>query len=333
MKLSKVLLMLLCVGQSCLGQSNKINGVSFVASSSEINNSDVEPVINIGANYCALMPFGFIKSLDNPKVNYNLDRQWFGERKVGVTQYINTLRKNDVKIMMKPQLWVWHGEYTGFIEMQNEQDWLTFETSYKSFILDFARLAEEHDVEILCIGTELEKFVVNRPDYWMSLIKDIKAIYSGKITYAANWDEFKRSPFWNKLDYIGIDAYFPLNDSKTPTVASCREGWQPHKAEILRLSKKYDKPILFTEFGYRSMNYNVKEPWNSDRNLNSVNLVAQYNATEALFKTFWNEPWFAGGFIWKWHYNYKQAGGKDNSRFTPQNKPVEDVIRTYYTKQ
>ena len=105
--------------------------------------------------------------------------------------------------MLKPQIWVSHGEFTGYIEMNNETDWSALEKSYSNFILDFAKHAETLKIEIFCIGTELEKFIENRPEYWKNLIKKIKNVYKGKLTYAANWDEFKRTPFWNEIDYKG----------------------------------------------------------------------------------------------------------------------------------
>ena len=91
-----------------------------------------------------------------------------------------------------------------------------------------------------------------------------------------------------------------------------------------------NKPVLFTEFGYRSVDYTGKAPWKSDRSMNQVNLEGQHNTTKALFDSFWREDWFAGGFIWKWYHNHENAGGANNSRFTPQNKPVEDLIRNQY---
>ncbi len=61
MKIYKLLAVLLCVlTQSCAGQNQKINGLSFVASPYPINNSHIDPVLHITANYCAIMPFGFI---------------------------------------------------------------------------------------------------------------------------------------------------------------------------------------------------------------------------------------------------------------------------------
>ncbi len=180
-------------------------------------------------------------------------------------------------------------------------------------------------------GTELEKFIENRPEYWKQLIINLKKVYKGKLTYAANWDEFKRTPFWADLDYIGIDAYFPVSEMQTPNVEDCKKGWQSHKALIRSYSEQYNKPILFTEFGYRSMDYTGKEPWRSDYKIKSLNLQGQTNATQALFEEFWNEDWFAGGFIWKWFHKHDKVGGKDDNQFTPQNKPAETIVREYYS--
>lgn len=335
MKLFRLLLVVtLCAMQMSCGQTERINGLSFVASRNAIDENHVKPVVNVNANYASVMPFGFIRDLSHPEIMFNTERQWFGETRAGAKQYIDQLRQKSIKIMLKPQIWVWRGEYTGFIEMKNEEDWKTLENSYSKFIMEYAELAEETKAEILCIGTELEKFIEKRPEYWNNLINQIKAVYKGKLTYAANWDEYKRTPFWGKLDFIGLDAYFPVSDSKTPTMEECREGWKAHKETIKATALKYEKPILFTEYGYRSVDYTGKEPWRYDRSMNQVNLEAQVNATKALFEEFWKEEeWFAGGFIWKWFHNHTASGGEKNNQFTPQNKPVEQVLKAYYKQE
>ena len=322
---------IICIGlTACNGQDEKINGVSFVASPKKADQSHVTPVVKVNANFAAVMPFGFIRTLENPNIFYNTDRQWFGETRAGAKQYIEELRKQNIKIMVKPQIWVWRGEFTGNIMMSSEADWKTLEASYSDFILEYAELAEETAAEILCIGTELELFVKYRPEYWTTLIKKIRDIYSGKLTYAANWDEFRRTPFWDQLDYIGVDAYFPVSDEQTPTFETCMEGWKAHKPIIKKLAEEHNKPILFTEYGYRSVDYAGRKPWVSDRSMTEVNLEAQVNTTKALFETFWKESWFAGGFIWKWFIAHEDVGGENNARFTPQNKPAETIVKTYY---
>jgi len=324
-----ILLIIACCN-SCTGQKLKINGVSFVASPQEINATNIDPVVKINANWAAVMPFGFVKNLKEPLVTFNTERQWWGERADGAKRTIELLNQKGIRVMMKPQIWVWRGEFTGDIAMNSEEDWKTFEDSYEDFITLYAKLAEEMKVPLLCIGTELHSFVQKRPAYWNQLIEKIRAIYTGKLTYAENWDQFGNAPFWDRLDYIGVDAYFPVSNSKTPTINEVKSGWQPHKNKIIALQKKIKKPVLFTEYGYRSVHYTGKEPWDSSREHGNVDLQAQSNALSALYQEFWDEPWFAGGFLWKWYHNHDEAGGEDNNRFTIQNKPSEKIIQTLY---
>ena len=308
----------------------KINGVSFVASRGVVDASHVKPIVNINANAAAVMPFGFIRDQAHPEVTHNTKRQWFGETRSGAGQYIEALHKEGINVMVKPQLWIAHGEFTGFLEASSEADWKLLEASYSDFILEYAEMAQEYNVEVFCVGTELEAFITHRPAYWLELIKAVKAVYTGKLTYAANWDEFWTTPFWHQLDYIGIDAYFPVSTMQTPTVEDCIKGWAKHKPGLKAFSEKLDRPILFTEFGYRSVDYTGKEPWRYDRSMTSVNLIAQNNATQALFDAVWDEDWFAGGYLWKWFVDHNNVGGVDNNQFTPQNKPVEQIIKAHY---
>ena len=325
-------LFFLCLLQfSCSSQSDeKINGVSFVGSREKALQEHVDPVLNVNANYAAVMPFGFIRSLEDPNIIFDTDRQWFGETRAGGKQYIELLKKNGVKIMLKPQIWVWRGEFTGDITMKTEEDWEMLETAYTDFALTYAKLAEQTKSEIYCIGTELEEFVKHRPEYWKELINQIRKVYKGKLTYAANWDEYPRTPFWEALDYVGVDAYFPLSEARNPSQEEMTQGWKKWKDKMAQISSELEKPILFTEFGYRSMDYTAKKPWLVDRNEMDVNLKAQADALGVTFKEFWKESWFAGGFVWKWFIHHERVGGSEDNRFTPQNKPAENVIRTHY---
>ena len=323
-------LVLFFLNCSCKSQTKKINGVSFVASRDSISNQHINPVLRVKSNYVALMPYGFIKELSAPNITHNTDRQWFGETKNGLLQYAKRFQKENVRIMVKPHIWVWRGAFTGKIKMDSEENWKILEDSYSQFILTYAKAAAVLNADILCIGTELEQFVANRPKYWQKLIQEIRKVYNGKLTYAANWDEFKHVTFWKDLDFIGIDAYFPLSEKKSPTIVEYELGWAVHKASILKVQKKFNKPVIFTEFGYRSVDFNGKKPWDSKDIEGTINLEAQANGLQAIHNQFWKEDWFAGGFIWKWFHKHDKVGGEKNNRFTPQNKPAEELIKKLY---
>ena len=78
------------------------------------------------------------------------------------------------------------------------------------------------------------------------------------------------------------------------------------------------------------MDYTAKKPWLVDRNDENVNLEGQVNAKKAIFEEFWGENWFAGGYVWKWFIHHDRAGGENDNRFTPQNKPAQLVISDFY---
>ncbi len=310
----------------------KINGVSFVGSREPADQEHVDALAGIHADYAAVMPYGFIREPNRPEIIFDTDRQWYGETRDGARQYISLLQKNGIRVMLKPQLWIWRGLFTGELAMASEADWKELEAEYEDFILAYADLAEETGVALFCIGTELGAFVKARPGFWKSLIASVRKRYSGRLTYAANWDEYLRIPFWEDLDLIGIDAYFPLSDARNPGLEDLRAGWKRWKKDIQTLQEAVGIPVLFTEYGYRSMDYTAKKPWLVDRSEEGVNLEAQANAKRAIFEEFWHEEWFAGGFVWKWFIHHSRAGGLTDNRFTPQNKPAQEVIRDYYRR-
>ncbi|MFT5247930.1 MAG: hypothetical protein ACI943_002690 [Gammaproteobacteria bacterium] len=329
MRLSLIALVFISLSSSMKAQE-KINGVSFVALPNVVTNEMLDPVCDTHANWITLMPFAYGQTGKSELRYVDKGWGWWGETPEGIEESIKLAHARGLKVMIKPQLWFSHGDYTGHFELSSDADWKIFESAYYDYIMLFAQLSAKYDLPLMCIGTELTKFSEQRPSFWRALIKDIRAVYKGKLTYAANWDSFHIISFWDDLDYIGIDAYFPLCDHQTPSLKALMRGWQPHFQDIQAFSSNANKEVLFTEWGYRSTDYCAKEPWDYSEE-GKVNLDAQYNAYQAVFKQFWHEPWFAGGFIWKWFPTHDKSGGPTDNWFTPQNKPAQDLIRQWYS--
>lgn len=306
----------------------KINGVSFTAARSLIDSTDLVSVKEINASWVSLMPYGFVREAGT-EVQYSSNWQWAGETPDGIIEDIKLVKQQGLKVMLKPHIWISHGNYTGDFMLEGEVDWQKFEKSYKKYILEFASIAEDQKVEMFCIGTEWRKFIKERPQFWESLIKEVGDIYSGELTYAANWDEFKETPFWRQLDYIGVNAYFPLTNKDNPSLEEVAIGWSPVTNQLKNYSLTQERPILFTEYGYRSIEGTTIRPWESYTD-SKVSMLEQELALEALFKNNWDGSWLAGGFLWKWFSNHDDQGGTENTGYTPQNKPAEMVIKEYY---
>ena len=310
---------------------NKINGISLVASRDSLTAAQLDNLMEVNPNAVTLMPYAFLNPENQPDLFFDLKRQWYGERAEGIEQAIKKLQQKPVKIMIKPHLWLRNGSFTGDLNFSSEAEWQKFESAYRSYIFLYAEISEKYALESFCIGTELYQFVTERPAFWKKLISDIREVYGGKLVYAENWDKIDQVNIWEDLDLIGVDAYFPLSEKTFPSEKEISNGWQKHKSLLGDLASRYEKPILFTEYGYRSIDYALKEPWNSERNLYNKNHALQARALMVLYEEFWKEDWFQGGYLWKWH-QHEDSGGLNNDRFTPQNKPAEKVVAEYYRK-
>lgn len=320
--------LLLGADGTSVSHPERINGVSLVNPFRIIDSLEMSEIKRVNGSWVAVIPFGFSRQ-GGPEVHFNHERQWWGERIDGCKELIRLAHQNELKVMMKPHIWMREG-WIGEFELGNEQDWLIWEEQYTTFILEFAKLSEEMSVELLCIGTELKQTTASRAAFWKQLIPQIREVYSGKLTYAANWDNYQAVSFWNQLDYIGIDAYFPLTDNEQPTSQELMNSCKQLNRSLRKYSESIERPILFTEYGFRSAKGGAGNHWELTQN-SDVDLKIQDQAYEALMSSFWDEDWFAGGFLWKWHF-HNAAGGLSNNDFTPQNKPVEATIKKWYER-
>ena len=229
-----------------------ISGINMEAPPNPVDSSCFTNMHRIGAKWVSIIPFAFSRQ-GQTIVRYNEGRQWWGEREEGIIACIELAHKSNMKVMLKPQIWIGGGVYTGHFVCETDSTWREWENNYLKYILHNATIAKNSKADLFCIGTELDASVKQRPQFWNALIDSVKKIYKGEITYAANWGSFKEFTSWDKLNYIGIDAYFPLSKTATPTVEELIAGWEPHYLDIKAFTELKKKPILFTEYGYRSI--------------------------------------------------------------------------------
>lgn len=259
---------------------------------------------------------------------FNRGHQWWGEKTEGIRTTIRLAQAQGLKVMMKPHLWVKQQGWAGDFKLLNPDKKDLWMKSYSKYLVHFSKVAEAEDVTLLSIGTEVRHFVKEEPEYWRTLIASIRACYSGKLTYSANWDNYENVVFWKDLDYIGIDAYFPTSEAQMPQEDELDLLNQKVADQLALFSKENNRPIIFTEFGFRSMDYCTQGHWKVTSE--HINLAAQEAAYRSFLKTYWDEPWFAGGFAWKWHFNHLNAGGPSDTQFTPQNKPAQNILKEWY---
>jgi len=141
-------------------------------------------------------------------------------------------------------------------------------------------------------------------------------------------------PFWEELDYIGIQAYYPLTTNENPSLEEIKKGWDVHIEKLKAAAQVYSKPILFTEIGYRSDASATIKPWEWGSAMSILTEKksdkTQQLAFEAMFQKLWDEPWFAGCYIWQWHTGTTAENVTNSVDFTPRFKPAENTITKWY---
>jgi hypothetical protein len=307
-------------------------GLNFVASPKVFNPNPMPAVQSVGANYIAVVPYGFTM-LHQTSVKYNKNGQWWGERPEGVQKTIELAHEAGINVMLKPQVYV-PNSWTGAIDFETDKDWAAWEASYEDYIMPFVHTADSLKVNAFCIGTEFSASTQKRTAFWQQLIKKIRNTYHGKLTYAANWNEFQHVGFWQELDFMGIDAYFPLTDAVTPTVEEIKKAWEIPCLEIEKIQKIVQKPIVFTEFGYLSVDGCAGKAWEIETRVENtpINQQAQANAIQGMFE-FWSaKPYWQGGFLWKWFPNMLGHEGYPDRDYTPQGKLSEKVLQNWWVK-
>ena len=194
-------------------------------------------------------------------------------------------------------------------------------------ITHYAQIAQEELTDIFNIGTELKKTTTREND-WRGIVEEVRSIFEGDLVYGANWDEADQIQWWDAMDYIGIDAYFPLTLFKDPSVDQLTHAWARRVDRLEALSEKWDRPIILTEVGYRSIDGANKAPYDYEKS-GDIDLQEQADCYQAVFNAFKGKSWWHGVFFWSWTVDPQQGGPTDDS-YTIHNKPAEQILLDAY---
>ena len=240
-----------------------------------------------------------------------------------VKRYVKEIKKRGLKVCIYPMVMVdvdkkpWRGHIT--CNSNDINNFFTKQSGYNNFIKHYATLLKD-DIDAIIIGSEMigltsvfdeENNTYPAVDEFCNLASEIKNIVNSntKITYTADWSEYHHNnrgdynldKLWanENIDFIGIDAYFPLTDKDETTydIEEIKNGWRNgegydfyykdgNRTEKLKLEKQwawkniewfwnnyhYDKngnktewipkskKIWFMEYGFQSVDCCTNQP-------------------------------------------------------------------------
>ncbi|MGH9721095.1 MAG: glycoside hydrolase family 113, partial [Bryobacteraceae bacterium] len=221
-----------------------------------------------------------------------------------------------MKVLLKPQIWTGRG-FPGDIFYEKPEDRARWFQQYRGFVEYWARHAAKIHADLFCVGVEFVKMTQYEAE-WRSLIARARALYPGPLVYGATQGpEFETIRFWDALDYIGLNSYYPLPDELTATAVL---------RKVEDVQRRFKRPVLLTEAGFTSMKAPHRAPWDETRR--EISLDEQARCYEAIFKAFYRQPWFQGMYWWK--VGTDGHGGPKDGSFTPWKKPAMDVVAHWY---
>lgn len=250
----------------------------------------------MGVTWIAIHPYGGIRKTGMVSSR----RLEPGDQTDWLTRPIREAHRLGLRIMIKPHLAHWGSGFNwrGAIEFDTDEQWERFFTSYERWIVRLAEICSEADAFV--VGTELDR-TISYQQQWREIISAVRGQFAGQMTYAANWDSYDKVGFWDALDVVGIQAYFPLvDDPERELSASMLDAsWGRIMQELRAFGKKVDRHITFTELGYNESSRAALAPWESRQGgPNAVDV--QGLCLDSALRAIEAEPTVCGAFLWKW---------------------------------
>jgi len=147
------------------------------------------------------------------------------------------------------------------------------------------RIDYQHNVERIVLGSDFQA-MEPYAGHWAKLITDVRTVYTGKVTYAADLRRVEALKFWSAADEIGIRYYFdPGKDYKVSA-----QKLNPIAGLV---AQKLSKPIYIASANVIGkdktlMFKNVLRFWPEEVALSGVVINSIYPATVVTFK----DPYF-----------------------------------------
>jgi hypothetical protein len=289
----------------------------------------LDECVRAGATWVAITPFGRVGDLAGRGVDPSFE-QPFPKNREDVRRGIAMAHARGLAVMLVPHLWVESQQWRATIDPPTDAAWEVWTRSYGYFVKAWAEVAESSHVELLSAGVELRSWVTTpRAPSFAALVRELRGIYKGPITYSANWDDVEHTVVLGELDVIGVNAFYPLAEKDGAPFETLLEGGKRVQARVRTLAETWQKPVLFTEIGYTTRRDPAIRPWEWPDGMKDVRVdeVAQADAYRALIAPLLEEPRFMGLFVWRVYADPDDVSQEAEWGFSPRGKLAELVVR------
>jgi len=287
----------------------------------------------LGATWVSLTPFGRVLDLSPTGVDLRFETP-FEENRRAVAAAIDQAHAEGLRVLLVPHLWVESGQWRALVDPESDEAWARWADGYRRFVVAWAKIAASAGADMLSLGVELRSWVTTtRAPLFEEVVRAVRRVYPGPLTYAANWDDVEDTVILGQLDVIGVNAFFPLAEKNGATFEQLLEGGRRVRDRMRALSETWQKPVLFTEIGYTTRSDPAVEPWIWPDGMTGVRVdqAAQAEAYTALLAPLVDEPWFAGFFVWRVYADPDDLSQEAEWGFSPRGKLAELSMRDAFS--
>ncbi len=287
----------------------------------------------MGATWVSLTPFGRVWDLQPAGIDLRFETP-YRENRANVKAAVRQAHAVGLKVLLVPHLWVESGQWRAEIDPKTPEQWQIWADAYEAFLLEWASAAAESGVDLLAIGVEMRSWLTttHAPSF-LPVLKKLRQRYHGPLTYAANWDDVVDTVILGQLDVIGINAFYPLTDHEGASFEEMRQSAIKLADQVEELSLAWNKPVIFTEFGYTARKDPALKPWEWPEHLQNVvkSEAGQALAYRALVSAFIERPWFHGFFVWRVYADPDDVSQETVWGFSPRGKLAELTLRDAFS--
>jgi hypothetical protein len=291
----------------------------------------LDELVRLGVNAISITPFGRIWSLRSTEIMLDFEVPYEDNRRA-IGNLVAQAKARGLRVLLIPHLWVETVGWRGEIDPGSPQGWHAYQESYRNFILAWARDAQRFGVDAFSIGVECKSWSGRFGDVWDRLIGDVRHEFHGALTYSANWDEAEDVLFWDRLDYVGVNAFYPLASNNAATYAQYAEGANAALDRLGALAQTLQMPVLLAEIGYTTRSNAAIEPWLWPDAMHDVQVDEweQARALHALASAAASREFIKGLYVWRYYANLDDVSQESAWGFSPHGKLAELVLgRTF----
>lgn len=288
----------------------------------EATDAALQEIAALGANWVAIHPYASIAAdgrVGGPRTDQALaDPEW-------IRRPIAEAHRLGLKIMIKPHLAYWGSPFAwrGEIRFADPDRRARFFATYEAWIARVAEVSVGADAFV--VGTELDG-TIDDERAWRGVIAAIRARTDAPLTYAANWDRYEEVRFWDALDAIGIQGYFPLvGHDRLPEPGELEAAWAALVERLEAYGRIHRRSVILAELGYNRSAAAARTPWEHHSG-GAAAAETQRRCYEAALPALARSRVVAGAFLWKW-----MPAGSGRGNFLVNDPAVRAIVAGHWT--